>query len=121
MATYVDGFVMVIPKENKAAYKKMAKEAAGVWMQFGALEYKECRAEDMTPPHVSFTFPKMAKAKENEEVWFSFIVFKSKAERNAINKKVMAHFDEKYAGTDMPMPFDMKRLAYGGFTAEVEA
>jgi len=118
---YVDGFVLVIPKENKAAYKKMAKEGAKTWKEFGALEYKECRADDMTPNNVFFTFPKMAKAKEGEEVWFSFIVFKNKAERNAINKKVMAYFDKKYAGKDMPMPFDMKRFAYGGFTVEIEA
>ncbi|MBU2103551.1 DUF1428 domain-containing protein [Patescibacteria group bacterium] len=121
MATYVDGFVLSVPKEKKAVYKKIAKEAALVWKKFGALEYKECRANDMSPKHVVMTFPKMAKTKENEEVWFSFIVFKSRAERNAINKKVMAYFDEKYAGTDMPMPFDMKRFAYGGFTTEVEA
>ena len=73
MATYVDGFVLTVPKDKRAAYKKMAREGAKVWKQFGALEYKECRAEDMSPQHVSFTFPKMAKAKENEEVWFSFI------------------------------------------------
>ncbi len=120
MATYVDGFVLSIPKEKKAEYKKLAREAAKVWKEFGALDYKECRADDMTPPSVVFTFPKMAKAKEDEEVWFSFIVFKSKAERTAINKKVMAYFDKKYAGKSMSMPFDMKRFAYGGFAVEVE-
>jgi alkaline phosphatase len=121
MATYVDGFVLVIPKENRAAYKKMAKEASKVWKEFGALEYKECRGDDMEPNNVFFTFPKMGKAKENEEIWFSFIVFKSKKDRNVINKQVMAHFDKKYAGKDMPMPFDMKRFAYAGFKTEVEA
>lgn len=121
MATYVDGFVLSIPKEKRAEYKKLAREAAKVWKEFGALDYKECRADDMVPPQVAFTFPKMAKTKEDEEVWFSFIVFKSKTERNAINKKVMAHFDVKYAGKEMAMPFDMKRFAYGGFTVEVES
>ncbi|MBU1293097.1 DUF1428 domain-containing protein [Patescibacteria group bacterium] len=121
MATYVDGFVLSIPKAKKAEYKKLAREAALVWKKFGALEYKECRANDMSPKGVTFTFPKMAKTKEDEEVWFSYIVFNSRAERNAINKKVMAYFDEKYAGKEMAMPFDMKRFAYGGFVTEVEA
>jgi uncharacterized protein YbaA (DUF1428 family) len=122
MANYVDGFVLTIPKSKRAEYRKMAKEASKVWMKFGAKDYKECRADDMSPQHIVFTFPKMAKAKEDEEVWFSFIVFKSKAERNAVNKKVMAYFDEKYKDKkDTCMPFDMKRMAYGGFTVEVEA
>lgn len=120
MATYVDGFVFSIPKDKRAVYKKIAKEAAGVWKKFGALDYKECRGTDVAPEHVSFTFPKMAKTKEDEEVWFSFIVYKSKADRNMVNKKAMAYFDEKYAGKEMPMPFDMKRFAHGGFTTEVE-
>lgn len=120
MATYVDGFVFSIPKDKRAVYKKIAKEAAGVWKKFGALDYKECRGTDMTPEHVTFTFPKMAKVKEDEEVWFSFIVYKSKTDRNIVNKKAMAYFDEKYAGKEMPMPFDMKRFAHGGFTTEVE-
>lgn len=121
MATYVDGFVLVVPKSKRAEYKKMAKEGASVWKKFGALLYKECRADDMSPKDVVFTFPKMAKTKPGEEVWFSFIVFKSKAHRNAVNKKVMAHFEKKYAGTTMPMPMDMKRFAYGGFVSEIEA
>lgn len=121
MATYVDGFVFSVPKAKKASYKKIAKEAAAVWRKFGALGYKECRADDTKPPYVTFTFPKMAKTKAGEETWFSFIVFRSRAHRDAVNKKVMAHFDKKYAGKEMPMPFDMKRFAYGGFSVEVEA
>jgi uncharacterized protein YbaA (DUF1428 family) len=120
MKTYVDGFVLTIPSEKRNEYKKMAREAAKVWRGFGALDYKECRADDMTPPMVSFTFPKMAKAKEGEEVWFSFIVFASKKERDEINKKVMAYFDKKYKDKPMDMPFDMKRMAFGGFVVEVE-
>ncbi len=120
--TYVDGFVMVIPKKNKAAYMKMAKEAATVWVEYGALSYKECRADDMNPEHAVRTFLKLAKPKEDEEVWFSFIVFASKAERNKINKKVMAYFDEKYADMkNFVMPFDPKKSTYGGFVVEVEA
>lgn len=119
MAKYVDGFVIPIKKSNREAYKKMAKEGKNAWMKFGALSYMECRAEDMEPAHVKFTFPKMAKVKEDEEVWFSFITFKSKKDRDAINKQVMAYFDKKYAGKDQDMPFDMKRFAYGGFSVEV--
>ncbi len=118
--TYVDGFVFAIKKSDRNKYKKIAKEAATVWRKYGALDYKECRADDIKPKSVSFTFPKMAKAKAGEEVWFSFIVFKSKADRNAINKKVMAYFDKKYADKPMDMPIDMKRMAYGGFISEVE-
>lgn len=120
MAKYVDGFVLVIPKDKKTAYKKIASDASKVWRKFGALDYKECRADDMNPQFVTFTFPKMAKAKEGEEVWFSFITFKSKKNRDSINKKVMKHFDEKWQSEQMDMPFDMKRMAYGGFTVEVE-
>ena len=120
--SYVDGFVMVIPKANRAAYKKMAKEASAVWVEYGALSYKECRIDDMNPPHVQKTFGTLAKPKEDEEVWFSFIVFASKAERNRINKKVMAYFDEKYSDMkNFVMPFDPKKVTYGGFVTEVEA
>ena len=116
---YVDGFVFTVSAENEAAYKKMAREGAKAWKKFGALDYKECKADDVTPPHVTFTYPKMAKAKEGETVWFSFIVFKSKKHRDEVNQKVMAYFDKKYAGKEQAMPFDMKRLAYGGFKVEV--
>ena len=121
MAKYVDGFVFSVPKARKAEYKKMAKEASAAWKKFGALQYMECSADDMKPKFVTFNFPKMAKTKPNETVWFSFIVFKSRAQRDAINKKVMAHFTKKYEGKNMPMPFDMKRMAYGGFGVEVQA
>lgn len=120
--TYVDGFVLSVAKEDRAKYKKLAKEAAETWKRFGALDYKECRIDDAQPQWVTFTFPKMAKSKDGEETWFSFIVFSSKTERNRINKAVMKYFDEKY-GDDKSfkdMPFDMKRMAYGGFKTEVE-
>lgn len=121
MAKYVDGFVLAIPKNKREAYKKMAKEGRATWIKFGAIDYKECRADDMTPPHVVFTFPKMAKTKDDEEVWFSFITFNSKKHRDQVNKKVMEYFDKKYANKKQDMPFDMKRFAYGGFTVEVGA
>ncbi len=120
--TYVDGFIIPIPKKNTAAYKKMAREASVVWKKFGALDYKECMLDDEKPPFVAITFPKMAKTKPGEVVWFSYIVFKSKAHRNTVNKKVMAHFAKKYGNySTQTMPFDMKRFAYGGFKVMVSA
>ena len=116
--TYVDGFVISIPKKNTAKYKKIASEAKDVWMKFGALDYKECKIDDAKPKYVTLTFPKMTQAKPSEAVWSSFIVFKSRSHRDAVNKKVMAYFDKKY-GNNMDMPFDMKRFSYGGFTVEV--
>lgn len=121
MTKYVDGFVIPIPKKNRAAYRKMAREGAAVWMKLGALEYWECRADDMKGQPGIFPFPKMAKAKPDEEVWFSFVVYRSKKDRVRINKAVMEYFTKKYDEKDMsPMPFDMKRMATGGFAVEVE-
>lgn len=121
MATYVDGFVLSVPKKNRAAYRKMAREGAAMWMKFGALEYRECRADDIQGFPGILPFPKMAKTKPDEEVWFSFIVYRSKKDRTRISKQVMKAWGEKYEGKEMPMPFDMKRMAMGGFTTEVEA
>lgn len=120
MAKYVDGFVLAIKKDKKDEYKKMAREGKAAWMKFGAVAYMECRGDDMAPEGVAFTFPKMAKVKEDEEVWFSFVTFNSKKHRDEVNKKVMEFFDKKYAGKNIDMPFDMKRFARGGFTVEVE-
>jgi uncharacterized protein YbaA (DUF1428 family) len=118
---YVDGFVLTVPKAKTAAYRKMAKEAAAVWKKFGALLYRECKIDDAKPPFVTFTFPEMAKSRRGENVWFSYIEYRSKKHRDSVNSKVMAYFDKKYAGKDMPMPFDMKRFAYGGFSVEVQS
>jgi len=116
---YVDGFVLSIPKKNTAKYKKLALEASKVWQRFGALDYKECMINDAKPKGITFTFPKIGKTKPSEAVWFSFIVYKSRQHRDAVNKKVMAYFAEKYGQKPMEMPFDMKRFAYGGFKVEV--
>jgi uncharacterized protein YbaA (DUF1428 family) len=118
---YVDGFVISIPKKSTAKYKKIATEASRVWKRFGALDYKECIIDDAKPKYVTLTFAKMAKTKANEAVWFSFIVFKSKQHRDAVNKKVMAYYDKKYGSAGMDMPFDMKRFSYAGFKVEVSA
>lgn len=119
-AGYVDGFVLVVPKAKAAAYKKMAAEGKEAWLKFGALDYKECVIDDAAPKHIVTTFGKMAKPKPGEQVWFSYIAFKNKAHRNAVNKKVMAHFDKVFAERkDFVMPNDPKRMAYAGFKVVV--
>ncbi len=119
--SYVDGFVLVTPKKNIAAYRRMAAQGAKVWMKYGALEYFECVGDDLHAKHVTLPFPKMVSAKKNETVIFSFIVFKSRAHRDAVNAKVMkdpSMSEENWK--DKPMPFDMKRMAYGGFKTIVQ-
>ncbi len=118
-AQYVDGFVLAIPKKNTAKYKKMAQEGCKIWKKFGALDYKECMIDDLKPNGVVFTFSKMAKAKPDETVWFSYITFKNRKHRDEVNKKVMAYFDKKYAKKSMDMPFEMNRFAVAGFKVVV--
>ncbi len=121
---YVDGFVLCVPIKNTAKYKKMAGEAKKIWLKFGALDYKECIADDLNPDMQGMkasSFPKMAKPEKGETIWFSFIVYKSRKHRDEVNKKVMAFFEKKYGKNMMAMPFDMKRFAYGGFKVEVGA
>ena len=123
--TYVDGFVLLVPKKKLKAYKKMAQIGGNLWKKHGALKYFECAGDDLNPNMGGMklsTFPKMAKSKPGETVVFSFIVFKSKAHRNKVNAKVMKDptmCDPQWK--DTPMPFDMKRMAYGGFKVIVEA
>lgn len=116
---YVDGFVIAIPKNKTAQYKKMAREGCALWKKFGALDYKECIIDDAKPNFVTFTFDKMVKTKPSETVWFSFITYKSRQHRDAVNKKVMAYYAKKYGDTPMDMPFDMKRFSTAGFKVEV--
>lgn len=118
MARYVDGFVLAVPKRRLPAYRKMAKLGAKVWKEHGALEYVECIGDDLASS-VGTTFPKLVKARPGETVCFAFIVFKSRAHRDAVNKKVMA--DPRMAQAPNPMPFDLKRMAFGGFKTIVEA
>jgi uncharacterized protein YbaA (DUF1428 family) len=121
---YVDGFVLVVPKKKLAAYKKMAAEGGKLWKKHGALEYFECVGDDLHPKMGGMkllTFPKMAKTRPGETVMFSFIIYRSRAHRDAVNAKVMKDpimNDPK--NKNEPMPFDMKRMAYGGFKAIVE-
>jgi alkaline phosphatase len=118
---YVDGFVIVVPEKNLPAYRRMAKEGAKTWKKYGALEYFECVGDDMAPEWATLTFPKMAKAKEGETVIFSFIIYASKADRDKVNAKVMQEMMNDPKNKDKPMPFDMKRMAYGGFRVIVDA
>ncbi len=126
MAKYVDGFVLVVPKGKEAQYQKMAEEGRDSWMKHGALQYFECRGEDLKQQDMggekSRAFKEMAGASEDENVWFSFIVFESKEHRDEVNKKVMEEMSETYKDqTDFEMPNDMKKMAYGGFEVAVEA
>lgn len=117
---YVDGFVIPISKKNMPAYLRMARKAARIWKELGAVEYHECVGDDLA---CSFGVPftKLAKAKPDETVLFSWIVYKSKAHRDRVNAKVMK--DPRVAAMCDPKnsPFDVRRMAYGGFKAAVNA
>ncbi len=119
MARYVDGFVVPVPKKSVAAYRAMSRKAGKVWKEYGALEYVECVADDVKPGKVT-SFPQSVKLKPNETVVFAWITYKSKRDRDRINAKVMA--DPRItAGMDpSALPFDAKRMFFGGFTAIVE-
>jgi uncharacterized protein YbaA (DUF1428 family) len=114
---YVDGFVLAVPRNKVAAYRKIAVKAGRIWMKHGALEYVECVGDDLRPNTgggmKTWTFPKLAKPRRGETVCFSYIAYRSRAHRDAVNRKVM----KDPAMTEPPesMPFDMKRMAYGGF------
>jgi uncharacterized protein YbaA (DUF1428 family) len=115
MATYVDGFVIPIKKANIRAYKKMATLGCKTWMKHGALEYYECVGDDLDTKW-GLPFKKLCKLKANETLVFAFVVYKSKADRNRINKLVMADPSMSPSGSKkMSMPFDMKRFSMGGF------
>lgn len=119
--SYVDGYVIIVPKAKRAAYKKMAKEGKEMWMKLGALDYKECRIEDPKAPWCK-SFIQLAKPKADEEVWFSYVVYKDKKDRTRINKDIQAGMAdwEKKNGKKTDMPFNMKKMTFGGFVAEVE-
>jgi uncharacterized protein YbaA (DUF1428 family) len=115
---YVDGFVLPVPNHNIEAYRRLARKAGKVWMEYGALAYMECIGDDV-PPGKSTSFAKSVKLKADETVVFSWIVYKSRAHRDRVNKLVMA--DPRIAGMDAKsMPFDGKRMFWGGFKGLVE-
>lgn len=125
MSKYIDGFVLVVPKDKVQEYTKMANEGRDAWMKHGALQYYECQGDDLEPKEMGgmkpLGFTELAKAKADETIWFSFIVFESKQHRDEVNAKVMDEMNEKYKDAkDFSMPFDMQRMAYGGFSVKVE-
>jgi len=122
--TYVDGFVLPVPKANLDAYKKMAAASAVIWKEHGALDYKECVLEDARIEGV-YSFLDLTGVKEDETVVFAFIVYKSRAHRDEVNAKVMAdpRMDEicPARNPDAVMPFDCSKMAMGGFQTLVSA
>ena len=119
---YVDGYVLALPKKNLEVYQKMAEDAGKVWKKYGALEYFECVGDDMKPEFAGITFPATVKAKPSETIIFAFIIFNSREHRDEVNAKVMKDpLMDASNFKDKPMPFDMKRMVYGGFKAIVEA
>jgi uncharacterized protein YbaA (DUF1428 family) len=120
VSQYIDGFVLAIPRRKLAAYKKLATKAGKIWREHGALEYRECVGDDMKARGM-VAFPKLARSRPGEVVIFAYIVFGSRQQRDATNKKIMA--DPRIAalcgeGGDV---IDCKRMAYGGFQSLVEA
>jgi uncharacterized protein YbaA (DUF1428 family) len=118
--SYVDGFIVAVPKKNLAAYRRMAQKAGKVWREHGALDYREWVAEDVKVGKRT-SFPRSVKLKPGETVVFSWITYKSRAQRDRVNAKVMA--DKRLAGMmDIrSLPFDAKRMIYGGFESLVKA
>ena len=121
MSHYVDGFVIPIPKAKLAAYRRIAAKAGRIWREYGALDYKECVADSTPQPKgvPAAMFHKLTATKPGETVLFSYIVFRSRAQRDKVNAKVMA--DPRLADMMDPkkMPFDMARMTFGGFNVLV--
>ena len=118
MGRYVDGFILPVPKKKRAAYLKMARLGKKVWMEHGALDYHECVADDVKPGKYT-SFPQSVKLKPGEEVWFSWAVYKSRKHRDQVMAKVMT--DPRMASFGpKDMPFDVRRMAYGGFKVFVD-
>ena len=118
--SYVDGFVLAVPKKNLRIYRRIAQKASTVWRDHGALEYRECVGDDLAVK-VGVPFPKQMKVKPGETVVFAWIMYKSRAHRDRVNAKVMK--DPRLAEMCDPkaMPFDCKRMVYGGFKVLVDA
>jgi uncharacterized protein YbaA (DUF1428 family) len=116
---YVDGFVLPVPKKNLQTYRRIAQKAGKIWREHGALEYRECVGDDLDVK-IAVPFPRRIKLKPGETVVFSWIVFKSRAQRDRVNAKVLK--DPRLAKMMNPksMPFDYKRMVYGGFKVLVD-
>jgi uncharacterized protein YbaA (DUF1428 family) len=117
---YVDGFIVAVPKKNLADYARMAKKAGKIWREYGALDYREWVADDVKVGKLT-SFPRSVKLKPGETVVFSWITYKSRAQRDKINAKVMADPRLKSMMDGKSMPFDGKRMIYGGFESLVKA
>ena len=117
--SYVDGFLLPVPKKNLEAYARMSRKAGKVWREYGALDYKECAGDDLNVKGM-VPFPRRIRLKPGETVVFSWIVFRSRAHRDQVNAKVMK--DPRLAGMmdSKAMPFDLKRMVYGGFKVIVD-
>ena len=112
--SYVDGYVVPVPKKNLAAYRKMATKAGKIWREHGALVYVECVQDDVKPGKIT-SFPQSVKLKKGEVVIFSYVVFKSRAHRDKVNKKVMSDPRLKDFCDPKKLPFDGLRMFWGGF------
>jgi uncharacterized protein YbaA (DUF1428 family) len=117
---YVDGFVLPVPKKNVEAYRRMARKAGKIWREHGALEYRECVGDDIKVK-MGVPFSRLARLKRGETVFFSWIVYKSRAHRDRVNARVMQDARIAAMMDELAMPFDVKRMAYGGFKVVVEA
>lgn len=110
---YIDGFLIPVPKKNLAAYLRLERKVSKIWREYGALEYHVCVGDDVKPGKVT-SFPQSVKLKPGETVVFAWIVYRSRAQRDRVNAKIMS--DPRIAGMDMSkMPFDGKRMIFGGF------
>lgn len=114
---YVDGFVLAVPRKNFAKYRAQARRAGKVWREHGALEFRECVADDVKKGKWT-SFPQAVKLKPGEAVWFSWIVYKNRRHRDAVLKKVMS--DPRLDKDPSNMPFDARRMIYGGFRVAVD-
>ena len=119
MATYVDGFVLPVPKDKVSAYRRLARKAGEVWKEHGALAYVECMADDVKPGKYT-SFPQSVKLKNDELVCFAWIVYKSRRHRDSVNAKVMKDPRIAEAMSKGQVPFDAKRMIFGGFKTIVE-
>ncbi|MBI4292640.1 MAG: DUF1428 domain-containing protein [Betaproteobacteria bacterium] len=116
---YVDGFVVPVPKKSVPAYRRMAQRAGKIWREHGALEFRECVGDDLKVK-MGMPFPRLSKLKPGDTVFFSWIVYKSRSHRDSVNKKVMKDPGMAKMMAASAMPFDVKRMAYGGFKVLVD-
>ncbi|MDX8495455.1 DUF1428 family protein [Mesorhizobium sp. VK22B] len=115
--SYVDGFVLAVPKVNLDAYKKMATQAGAIWKEYGALAYVECIGDDVPYGEIT-SFPRAVQAKDDEVVVFAWVVYENRQSRDAVMAKIMA--DERLKADWPTMPFDGKRMIFGGFQPFIE-